>query len=327
LENDQRAGIIKPMGAPTTASESAELFLAYLAQERRASPLTVAAYARDLRFFVSFLTEHLGAQPTTAHLAALRETDMRAWLAAEAACGRGNRTRARHLSAVRSFFRYLARRHDTDVTAARLLATPKIAPPLPKALAPAQARAIAEDIGAATDDTAMRARDTALFTLLYGCGLRIAEALSLNVANAPIAGQPLRVTGKGARERLVPVLPAVAQAISAWLKLHPTRSDPAAPLFVGMRGDRLNAGVAQRVLRNYRRMAGLPEHATPHALRHSFATHLLADGADLRSIQDLLGHASLSTTQRYTAVDGEKLLAVWRSTHPKGQLQVKARSK
>jgi integrase/recombinase XerC len=305
---------------PATASESAEIFLAYLAEERRASPLTVAAYGRDLRFFVAFLTEHLGAQPTIAHLVALRETDMRAWLASEAADGRGNRTRARHLSAVRSFFRYLARRYGIDVTAARLLATPKIAAKLPKALAPAQARAVAEDIGEGTDNAAMQARDTALFTLLYGCGLRIAEALSLNVANVPKVGQPLRVVGKGAKERLMPVLPAVAQAILAWIEFHPARSDPAAPLFVGVRGDRLNAGVAQRVLRNYRRMAGLPEHATPHALRHSFATHLLAGGADLRSIQDLLGHASLSTTQLYTSVDGEKLLAVWRASHPKGHL-------
>jgi integrase/recombinase XerC len=299
-----------------SASASAEAFLAYLAQERRASPLTVAAYGRDLRFFLEFLTDHVGESPTTAHLTRLREADLRAWLAAEAATGRGNRTRARHLSAVRSFFRYLTKRQGLDITAARLLATPKIAPPLPKPLAPAQARAVAEDIAELTDDPAMQARDTALFTLLYGCGLRIAEALSLNVADVPRSGQPLRVTGKGSKERLVPVLPAVAQAVAAWLHVHPAGRTSTAPLFVGLRGDRLNPGVAQRVLRAYRRLAGLPEHATPHALRHSFATHLLAGGADLRSIQDLLGHASLSTTQRYTAVDGDKLLAVWRATHP-----------
>jgi integrase/recombinase XerC len=295
-------------------------FLAYMAQERRASPLTVTAYGRDLRFFIAFLTGHFGGAPTAGDLVALREADVRAWLAAEAAEGRGNRTRARHLSAVRSFFRYLARRHGIDITAARLLATPKIAPPLPKPLAPAQARAVAEDIGEASDDAALQARDCALFTLLYGCGLRIAEALALNVADAPRAGRPLLVTGKGGKQRLVPVLPAVAQAASLWLKLHPLSGDAAAPLFVGARGERLNAGVAQRVLRHYRRVAGLPEHATPHALRHSFATHLLAGGADLRSIQDLLGHASLSTTQRYTAVDATKLLSVWRATHPKAGL-------
>jgi integrase/recombinase XerC len=299
------------------AADLAQEFLAYLAQERRASPLTVAAYGRDLRFFIAFMTGHLGGAPGASDLVALREADVRAWLAAEAAEGRGNRTRARHLSALRSFFRYLARRHGIEITAARMLATPKVAPPLPKALASAQARAVAQDIGAAGDDPALQARDTALFTLLYGCGLRIAEALALNVADAPRAGRPLKVTGKGAKQRLVPVLPAVAQAVALWLDLHPAAADAAAPLFVGAQGGRLNPGVAQRVLRHYRRLAGLPEHATPHALRHSFATHLLAGGADLRSIQDLLGHASLSTTQRYTSVDGAKLLSVWRATHPK----------
>jgi integrase/recombinase XerC len=137
------------------------------------------------------------------------------------------------------------------------------------------------------------------------------------VAEAPRSGKPLRVIGKGGKERLVPVLPAVAEAVADWLRLHPAGADATAPLFVGVRGDRLNPGVAQRTLRNYRRLAGLPEHATPHALRHSFATHLLAGGADLRAIQDLLGHASLSTTQRYTSVDEKRLLDVWRSAHPK----------
>jgi len=303
--------------ALVTAADYAEAYLAYLARERRASPLTVAAYGRDLRFFVAFLSAHLGGMPAASDLVALREADMRAWLAAEAADGRGNRTRARHLSAVRSFFRYMTKRHGIEITAARLLATPKVAPPLPKALPPPQARAVAEDIGEGSDDPAMQARDVALFTLLYGCGLRIAEALALNVADAPRTGRPLLVMGKGAKERLVPVLPAVADAAACWLRLHPSGGSAAAPLFVGARGGRLNAGVAQRVLRHYRRLAGLPEHATPHALRHSFATHLLAGGADLRSIQDLLGHASLSTTQRYTAVDGDRLLSVWRATHPK----------
>ncbi|HTZ72148.1 MAG TPA: tyrosine recombinase XerC [Acetobacteraceae bacterium] len=304
------------MATPRDAAEAIQAYLAYLAQERRASPLTVAAYGRDLRFFLEFLTRHLGGPPETAQLSALREADLRAWLAAEAAVGRGNRTRARHLAAVRGFFCYLAKRHGIDITAARLLATPKIAAKLPRPLAAKEARAVAEDIGAMAEDPAQQARDVALFTLLYGCGLRIAEALALNLPDAPRAGRPLRVTGKGRKERLVPVLPAVEQAVSAYIALRPGAA-PDAPLFIGARGDRLNPGVAQRVLRNYRRLAGLPEHATPHALRHSFATHLLAGGADLRAIQDLLGHASLSTTQRYTAVDGAKLLDVWRATHPK----------
>jgi integrase/recombinase XerC len=162
------------------------------------------------------------------------------------------------------------------------------------------------------------ARDVALFTLLYGCGLRISEALALEVRDAPLPGAEaaLRVLGKGGKTRLVPVLPAVRQAIAAWLTHHPDRQ-PGAPLFVGARGARLSAAVAQRNLRNWRRLAGLPEHATPHALRHSFATHLLGGGADLRAIQELLGHASLSTTQRYTKVDAEALLATWTRAHPR----------
>jgi integrase/recombinase XerC len=301
-----------------TAEFAIAAFLAYLANDRRASPLTVEAYGRDLRFFLEFLTDHLGHQPSLPDLAATRETDLRAWLAAEANQGRGNRTRARHLSAVRSFFRFLARRHGIDNAAAKLLGAPKVSPPLPKALPAADAKALAAGIGDAGDTAFVQTRDVALFTLLYGCGLRIAEALSLTIGRAPQAGRPLRVVGKGAKERLVPVLPAVAEAVADWLGVHPGRGNAAAPLFIGVRGARLNAGVAQRTMRDYRRLAGLPEHATPHALRHSFATHLLAGGADLRAIQDLLGHASLSTTQRYTAVDEAKLLEVFHRTHPKG---------
>jgi integrase/recombinase XerC len=168
-------------------------------------------------------------------------------------------------------------------------------------------------------DPALAARDRALFMLLYGSGLRIAEALALDVGEAPLPGSEamLRVRGKGGRERLVPVLPAVRAAIAAWLRHNPG-AGPARPLFTGARGARLDAGVARRALRDFRRLVGLPEHASPHALRHSFATHLLAAGADLRAIQELLGHASLSTTQRYTSVDAARLLAVWRAAHPRG---------
>src|SRR4051794_37014441 len=168
------------------------------------------------------------------------------------------------------------------------------------------------------EGAAIQARDSALFTLLYGCGLRIAEALALDVRDAPLPGGAtmLRVMGKGGKERIVPVLPAVREALAAWLALHPDRR-PDGPLFLGARGRRLDPAVAQRTMREFRRLHGLPEHATPHALRHSFATHLLAGGGDLRSIQDLLGHASLSTTQRYTSVDEAALLAVWRKTHPR----------
>ncbi len=301
-----------------TGIEARAAFLDWLARERRASPLTVEAYGTDLASFLGFLTQHLGGEPDLAALAALRQADVRAWLAALAAEGAVNATRARHLSAVRSFFRYLARRQGVDNPTVRLVMTPRSKRPIPRALAPAQARGVAEDIGELSDVAAIQARDTALFTLLYGCGLRIAEALALNVRDAPLVGADgmLRVVGKGSKERIVPVLPAVRIAIGAWLARHPDQQ-PDAPLFLGARGKRLDPGVAQRTMRAYRRLNGLPEHATPHALRHSFATHLLAGGADLRSIQELLGHASLSTTQRYTSVDEAKLLDVWRKTHPR----------
>ena len=300
-----------------TAEAALADFLDWLARERRASPLTVQSYAHDLHGFLAFTAAHLGHELALADLAALGQPELRAFLAHQAAAGCGNATRARHLSALRSFYRHLARRRGVTNPAPNLLATPRAKPPIPRALSAADARAVAEDIGSVSDRAATQARDQALFTLLYGCGLRIAEALALAIRDVRRGEPTLRVTGKGGKQRLVPVLPAVRAALAAWLALHPQRSDPQAPLFVGLRGERLNPGVAQRTLRHYRRLAGLPEHATPHALRHSFATHLLGGGADLRSIQELLGHASLSTTQRYTSVDEAQLLAVWRSSHPK----------
>ncbi len=299
-------------------AEAVAAFLDWMARERRASPLTVEAYGADLRAFLAFLTVHLGAEPELAALAGLRVADFRAWLADAAQSGQGNATRARHVSAVRSFFKFAARRYGMDNPQIALLGTPKARKPLPRALTESQALMVAQDVGELTEgDLALR--DTALFALLYGCGLRIAEALGLDVADAPREGSDgaLRVTGKGSKQRIVPVLPAVRAAMSAWLRVHPAPA-PDTPLFVGARGGRLNAGVAQRILRVFRQQNGLPDHATPHALRHSFATHLLAGGADLRSIQDLLGHASLSTTQRYTAVDTTQLMEVWRRTHPRG---------
>lgn len=302
-----------------SAEEARQAFLLWLAHERRASPLTVEAYRRDTGFFLAFMTTHLGGEPDLATLAGLRAADLRAWLAKEAGEGAGNATRSRHLSAVRGFFRFLARRHGISNPQVALLAAPRVKRPLPRALSAPQAKAVARDIGEASDDAAIQARDIALFSLLYGSGLRIAEALALNLADAPLPGSEamLRVVGKGSKQRIVPVLPAVRTAIAAWLRVHPDRR-PDAPLFLGARGERLNPGVAQRTMRHFRRLNGLPEHATPHALRHSFATHLLAGGADLRSIQELLGHASLSTTQRYTSVDTDRLMEVWHRTHPRG---------
>ena len=306
-------------GRPAAQAEAARTaFLQWLGHERRSSPLTVEAYGADIAAFLGFLTQHLGSEPDLAALAALRPADFRAWLAAEASDGAGNATRARHLAAVRSFFRWLARRHGVDNPAVRLIGTPRAKRPAPRGLPPEHARAAAEDVGEVADTAAVQARDTALFTLLYGCGLRIAEALALDVRDAPRPGSdaPLRVLGKGGKQRIVPVLPAVRAAIAGWLELHPSPA-PEAPLFVGVRGGRLDPAVAQRTLRMFRRLNGLPEHATPHSLRHSFATHLLEAGADLRSIQELLGHASLSTTQRYTSVETTRLVEVWRKAHPR----------
>jgi len=301
-----------------TGQEAARAFLDWFAAERRGAPLTVEAYGGDLAVFLGFLTNHLGAEPDLAALAALRQADLRAWLAFLAENGLSNASRARRLSAVRSFFRYLARRHGVTNPSLSLLSRPRVRPPVPRALTKTDARTVTDDIAQMSDSTALSARDTALFTLLYGCGLRIGEALSLDVRDAPLPGrtEALRVLGKGGKERIVPVLPAVRTAMAAWLRQHPDPA-PDAPLFLGARGARLDAAVAQKVLRDFRRLNGLPEHATPHALRHSFATHLLAGGADLRSIQDLLGHASLSTTQRYTSVDEAALLAVWQRAHPR----------
>jgi integrase/recombinase XerC len=303
-----------------TGDAAVRAFLDWLGAERRAAVLTVEAYAGDLAVFLGFLTNHLGGEPDLAALGGLRQADFRAWLAHLSENGLGNASRARRLSAVRSFYRYLSRRHGVVNPALGLLSRPRVRPPVPRALSVADARSVTDGIAEMSDDAALSARDTALYTLLYGCGLRIGEALSLDVRDAPLPDGTgaLRVLGKGGKERIVPVLPAVRAAMAAWLRLHPDPA-PGSPLFVGARGDRLDPAVARRVLRLFRRLNGLPEHATPHAMRHSFATHLLAGGADLRSIQDVLGHASLSTTQRYTSVDEASLLAVWQRTHPRAR--------
>ncbi len=304
-----------------TGEAERQAFLAWLAEERRASPHTVEAYGRDIRDLLDFLARHQGGAPD---LAALRLADVRSFLAARASAGLSNASRARQLAAVRGFLRFLARQRGMAPVAVAGLRGPRRKPPLPRALSPGDAREVGTQIGAVrmTEATPLpqwqAARDAALFTLLYGCGLRISEALGLDVRDAPLPGrdEALRVLGKGDKARIVPVLPVVRQAIAAWLAQRPGAA-PDEPLFIGVRGARLDAAVAQKTLRDYRRLAGLPEHATPHALRHSFATHLLAGGADLRAIQELLGHASLSTTQRYTAVDTEGLLATWRMSHPR----------
>jgi integrase/recombinase XerC len=307
-----------------TGEEARAAWLAWLAGERRASANTLEAYGQDSAQFLGFLARHLGGEPDLAALGALRPADLRGFLAARAAAGDGTATRARRLAAVRGFLRYLTRRHGMAALPVGALRGPRPKPPIPRALSPQDASAVAREVGEHYDPARheraplQAARDVALFTLLYGAGLRIAEALALNLADAPLPGREgaLRVVGKGSKERLVPVLPAVREAMADYLK-HRGPGAATDPLFLGARGGRLDAAVAQRSLREFRRLAGLPEHATPHALRHSFATHLLGAGADLRAIQDLLGHASLSTTQRYTAVDAAGLLATWKKAHPR----------
>ena len=311
-----------------------EQFLDWLRDERRASPLTVTAYRSDLARFLGFLTQHLGAEPDLAALAAIRSADLRAWLAEEAARAaarpdfsrdRAARTRVRRMSAVRGFYRHLARRHDVDNAAPGLMTAPRLRPTLPRPLQVAAALAVPAGIASQARTPMAERRDGALFTLLYGAGLRISEALALDLRHLPRGPDAdvdavLRVRGKGDKERLVPLLPAVLSALRDWAAHHPDPA-PDSPLFPGVRGARLDPAVAQKAMRDYRRLAGLPEHATPHSLRHSFATHLLEGGADLRSIQELLGHASLSTTQRYTLADEAHLLDVWRRTHPRSGMK------
>jgi integrase/recombinase XerC len=301
---------------PDTAESLRLAFLGYMAGERRAAKLTIETYSRDLASFLGFLTNHNGEEPTLTTLADLRVTDIRAWLAHESANGSGNATRAKKLSALSSFYRYLRKNHAVENTAFTLIKRPRAALPIPRALSETDALKVAHDIGDLTDTAAIQARDTALMCLLYGAGLRINEALSLNIRDIPAPDNALLVTGKGNKQRIVPLLPAIRAALTTWLQLHPNPS-PESPIFLGARGARLNAGIVQKTLRDFRRLNGLPEHATPHALRHSFATHLLSNGADLRSIQELLGHASLSTTQRYTEIDTEQLMTVWRNAHPR----------
>ena len=286
-------------------------WLAALANERRSSRHTLAAYGRDIDLLITFLQEHLGKSKLDEHdLLSPSLSDLRSWLAYLAQRGLSSASRARAVSALRSFAAWAGRQGKTVAPSIRLLHTPAHKPPLPRALTSVQA----DDLTHEPDDNWTTRRNNALFTLLYGAGLRIDEALNLSVADA--SGAVLTVTGKGNKQRQVPLLGAVKSALAAWLACRP-HALAEAPLFIGVRGDRLNAGVAQRALRHLRARLGLPEHTTPHALRHTFATQLLAGGADLRVIQELLGHSSLSTTQRYTDVNAEQLIAIHQAAHPR----------
>ena len=310
--------MVRVLSAADDVVRAAREWQSWLAVERRSSPHTFTAYERDLAFFLDFMAEHLGAPPDLKALGALRAADFRSWLAARAQTGAARTSTARALAVVRSFFRHLDRAGKASNGAIGTVRTPKLPEAVPRPVTVRDALAlIAAAPGNARVDWIGK-RDQALFTLLYGCGLRIAEALSLNRADVP-AGDALVVTGKGRKQRMVPVLPRVTAAIEAYLAACPFGDGADSPLFVGARGERLQAGIAQRAMRSLRRALGLPENATPHALRHSFATHLLEGGGDLRSIQELLGHASLSTTQRYTKVDAAKILAAFAKAHPRAR--------
>ncbi len=291
---------------------------AHLGDERRLSPLSVEAYGRDVRFFLAFLQEHLGGPPSLRDLNNLRPRDIRAFLARRRSQGLSSRSVMRALAAARSFARFLEREGKGSASALSAIRAPKIARSLPKPVSAASARKLADpDLMAGSErETWVLARDAAVIALLYGCGLRIAEALSLTAAEAPKTGV-LTVTGKGGKMRQVPVIAAVAQAVEDYIALCPYDLEDGEPLFRGAKGGPLSPRIVQRAMQEMRSALGLPDSATPHALRHSFATHLLARGGDLRSIQELLGHASLSTTQIYTEVDTERLIAVHAAAHPR----------
>ena len=261
---------------------------------------------------------HFGEPPRLAHLKDLRTADLRAFMAERRNEGAGSRTLARGLAGIRSLIGFLEKDGDANGAAVRAIRSPRLARTLPRPIPPRQARQVTEAENALDDEPWIAARNTAVLVLLYGAGLRISEALSLTRGEAPRGpNDALRVTGKGGKQRIVPVLPAVAAAIAAYLKLCPYSPGPGGPLFLGARGERLSPRMVQRAMEKLRGALGLPPTATPHALRHSFATHLLSAGGDLRTIQELLGHASLSTTQVYTEVDTERLIAAYERAHPR----------
>jgi integrase/recombinase XerC len=261
---------------------------------------------------------HLGGPQGRAALAQVTLVDMRAWMAHERARGLGPRSLARALSAVKSFYRWLSDRDGFDASQVLSTRSPHFTKKLPRPLSPDAARDVLALSGEQAREAWIGARDEAVVTLLYGCGLRISEALGLTGADLPLA-ETLRITGKGGKERLVPVLPAARAAVERYRALCPWPMAPKAPLFRGSRGGALNPRLVQKAMERVRLQLGLPATATPHALRHSFATHLMNAGGDLRAIQELLGHASLSTTQAYTAVDTARLMEVYEAAHPRAR--------
>jgi integrase/recombinase XerC len=290
-------------------------WLAVLAHERRFSPHTLRAYSDDSERFLSFLGDHRVERVTLSTLRGLSPAEVRAFLTRRRKEGLGPRGIQRAMAAIRSFYRYLAREELADGAALRVIRSPKLPRTLPRPISEKDAARTIEEAGE-NEVPWIAARDTALVTLLYGTGLRISEALGLKQRDVPLADS-LTILGKGNKERAVPVLPSVREAVSTYAALVPFAGDKTGALFLSRRGKPMSARDAQGLMQRLRSRLGLPASATPHALRHSFATHLLKHGGDLRSVQELLGHASLSTTQKYTEVEGEQLLAVYEAAHPR----------
>jgi integrase/recombinase XerC len=292
-------------------------WMRWLEDERRVADHTLDGYRRDILGFLTFIQHHQGGSLTRESLESLRPVDFRAWLAKRAGDGLKRTSIARALSVVRNFFRWCERNNRLTNQAIQSVRTPRLPHAVPRPLSPTDARDVIDVARENADDPWVGLRDAALFTLLYGCGLRISEALGLTPGQVGESSDSLIVDGKGGKQRMVPVLPVVREAVAAYIDACPHALAVDQALFRGVRGGPLNPGVAQARMRLARAMLGLPDTATPHALRHSFATHLLAGGGDLRAIQELLGHASLSTTQRYTEVETDRLMAEYRATHPR----------
>jgi integrase/recombinase XerC len=305
--------------APDLAAAAAA-WLAHLAGERRLSARTLEAYGRDVRQFLAFLKERFGEPPRIADFADCGPGDLRAFLARRRAEGVGGRSLQRVLSGLKSLSRHIARESGQTAAALGAVRAPKAPRRLPRPLSAPDARAVTTTAlreGEAREPWVL-ARDAAVLALCYGAGLRISEALSISGADAPVGEtEAITIVGKGQKSRSAPIIAPVRRAVEDYLKLCPYALKPAGPLFVGAKGGPLSPRIVQFAMARMRGALGLPDSATPHALRHSFATHLLARGGDLRTIQDLLGHASLSTTQVYTGVDSARLLAAYRSAHPR----------
>lgn len=292
-------------------------WLAALSQERRLSDNTLEAYERDTRQFLAFMTGHLAAPARLKDIDNMRPADLRGFLAARRRDGVGARTLGRGLAGLRSFLRHLERKGLANAAGAAAIRSPKQPKSLPKPLTDQQALAVVDPGAQLAEEPWISVRNAAVLTLLYGCGLRISEALSLTADDFAGGTSALRITGKGSKTRIVPLLDAARQGVEDYLRLCPYPLAKDKPLFRGARGGPLQAAIIQREMQKLRGAFGLPDSATPHALRHSFATHLLAGGGDLRTIQELLGHASLSTTQVYTGVDSARLLEIYDRAHPR----------